>query len=62
MSKTIEVKAPNPPEWVKEAGAEARWAWYASLGWRCDAASATTDQYKKLLIRDAKHAYHDDNL
>lgn len=59
---TIETETPNPPQWVKNAGAEAVWAWKASLAWRADAAAANgkgEQQIRRVLINDAKRAYHE---
>ena len=55
---TIKAEASKPPSWVKKAGKEAIWAWKSSLSWRVDAAQATTEEYVKFLIKEAKRIYH----
>jgi len=56
MAGTRNTEIPDPPEWVKEAGAEAVWAWETNLHWRIDAVVATREEYRRLLITEAKRA------
>ena len=59
MPHTINIKIPpEPPSWVKKAGKEALWAWENSLSWRADAVQATTKEYMRFLIKEAKRIYH----
>jgi len=56
MAETRNTEIPEPPEWVKEAGPEEVWAWETNLHWRIDAAVATYENYRRLLITEAKRA------
>jgi len=49
---------PEPPDWVKDAGKEAVWAWNSSEDWRADAARATSPKARECLIAQAKDAYY----
>jgi len=59
VTETYDIEAPDPPEWVEEAGPEAIWAWEASLSWRCDAAAAKGKDYREVLLAQAQSTYRD---
>jgi len=57
MAGTRNTEIPDPPEWVKEAGAEAVWAWGEGPSWRYEAERATEDSAREILLSQARDAY-----
>jgi hypothetical protein len=52
QAETFAVETPDAPAWVAKNQA-AQYMWTTDLGWRCNAANATTAQYKRHLIAEA---------
>ena len=56
--KISEVVVPEAPEWVKEAGPAALWAWANQYQWRCNAFAATVKSYQEFLVHEAEMDYY----
>jgi hypothetical protein len=58
-AETFATETPDAPAWVAKDAA-GRWMWVNDLAWRCNAAAATTAQYRRQLLRDAARVrdYH----
>lgn len=60
MAETIDMTAPEPPEWINtEAG---RWKWNCDLAWRCDAAALVPGTralnfWRSKMLKDAERQY-----
>ena len=52
QATTFATATPDAPAWVAKSAA-AQYMWTNDLAWRCNAASATTAQYKRQLLREA---------
>jgi hypothetical protein len=52
-AETFAAETPDAPAWVAKSAA-GQWMWVNDLAWRCNAAAATTAQYKRQLLRDAE--------
>jgi hypothetical protein len=55
--RTIVVETPDAPEWVTTRIGKK--AWKNSLEWRCEAATADTEQFRDFLLRKAEQMYGD---